>query len=109
MQDGELFVGGAFTHAGGNLSPYFARWGPALDGDVTNDRVVNESDLGLLLRNWYQDVTPASGDDLTGDGRVDEFDLALVLQNWLATCNLRRLHCRSPRFGRLKSATTLGS
>ncbi|MFO0839053.1 MAG: DVUA0089 family protein [Phycisphaerae bacterium] len=50
--------------------------------DFNGDRVVNESDLGLLLQAWQH----GAGGDADGDGDTDESDLGLLLQNWLHVC-----------------------
>ncbi|MFO0839763.1 MAG: hypothetical protein U1D55_14730 [Phycisphaerae bacterium] len=51
-------------------------------GDLNGDRVVNESDLGLLLQAWQQ----TAGGDADGDGDTDESDLGILLQNWQVQC-----------------------
>ncbi len=51
-------------------------------GDLTGDRVVNESDLGVLLQSWQS----GPGGDLNGDGLTNESDLGLLLQNWTNVC-----------------------
>ncbi|MFO0838273.1 MAG: hypothetical protein U1D55_07065 [Phycisphaerae bacterium] len=51
-------------------------------GDLNGDRVVNESDLGILLGGWQ---SGACG-DLNGDGATSEGDLGILLANWQNTC-----------------------
>ncbi|MFO0837854.1 MAG: choice-of-anchor B family protein [Phycisphaerae bacterium] len=51
-------------------------------GDLTGDRHVDESDLGLLLSAWQ---TSAAG-DLDGDGDTDESDLGVLLANFGNVC-----------------------
>ncbi|MFO0839255.1 MAG: dockerin type I domain-containing protein [Phycisphaerae bacterium] len=55
-------------------------------GDVNGDRVVNESDLGIVLSHWQGNVTPGTSGDLTGDGLVNESDLGVVLARWAVAC-----------------------
>ncbi|MFO0839918.1 MAG: PQQ-dependent sugar dehydrogenase [Phycisphaerae bacterium] len=54
----------------------------ACPGDLTGDRTVNESDLGLLLSGWQLN---GSG-DLDGDNDTDESDLGILLANWQVSC-----------------------
>ncbi|MFO0837478.1 MAG: hypothetical protein U1D55_03060 [Phycisphaerae bacterium] len=51
-------------------------------GDLNGDRVVNESDLGILLGGWQ---AGACG-DVNGDGNTSEPDLGIVLANWQNVC-----------------------
>ncbi|MFO0839681.1 MAG: hypothetical protein U1D55_14285 [Phycisphaerae bacterium] len=51
-------------------------------GDLNGDRVVNESDLGILLASWLS----GPGGDADGDLDTDESDLGILLANWLITC-----------------------
>ncbi|MFO0839095.1 MAG: hypothetical protein U1D55_11295 [Phycisphaerae bacterium] len=51
-------------------------------GDLNGDRVVNESDLGILLGSWQSN---ACG-DVNRDGASAESDLGVVLANWQVTC-----------------------
>ncbi|MFO0836937.1 MAG: hypothetical protein U1D55_00300 [Phycisphaerae bacterium] len=51
-------------------------------GDANGDRIVDESDLGLLLASWYR----LPDGDVNGDDLTDESDLGLVLANWLRVC-----------------------
>ncbi|MFO0839506.1 MAG: dockerin type I domain-containing protein [Phycisphaerae bacterium] len=55
-------------------------------GDVNGDRVVSESDLGILLGSWQTAVIPFSGADLNGDGTVTSSDLGILLANWHVSC-----------------------
>ncbi len=51
--------------------------------DLNNDRLVDGTDLGLLLGSWGQSDVPA---DINQDGDVDGTDLGLLLGSWGA-CN----------------------
>ncbi|MFO0838272.1 MAG: hypothetical protein U1D55_07060 [Phycisphaerae bacterium] len=51
-------------------------------GDLDGNKVVNESDLGVLLSHWQAD---ACG-DLNRDGQTNEPDLGILLANWQVTC-----------------------
>lgn len=52
------------------------------EGDVNGDRVVDGSDISMVLGYWGQD-DPAY--DLDGDGQIDGVDLAIVL-GWWGAC-----------------------
>ena len=89
--DGLLYAGGAFTFAGGIVSPYWARWESGCsDGDLTGDGIVNGIDLGILLGSWsIPPGAPPCDDkpgfcpaDLNGDGVVDGLDLGILLAAW---------------------------
>ncbi|MFO0837463.1 MAG: hypothetical protein U1D55_02985 [Phycisphaerae bacterium] len=51
-------------------------------GDLNGDRVVNESDLGILLTAWNS--SPCG--DINGDGSTSEPDLGSLLAHWQAVC-----------------------
>ncbi|MFO0837479.1 MAG: hypothetical protein U1D55_03065 [Phycisphaerae bacterium] len=51
-------------------------------GDLNADRVVNESDLGILLSSWQ---AGACG-DLNRDGATNEPDLGILLAHWQQVC-----------------------
>jgi len=52
---------------------------PACLGDLNSDRVVNSTDLGLVLALWDSNNPLA---DLNGDGTVNASDLGLLLGSW---------------------------
>ncbi len=52
---------------------------PVCSGDVNNDRVVNGSDLTIVLGYWGTTNALA---DLDGSGQVDGGDLTVVLAHW---------------------------
>lgn len=53
--------------------------GRSCPGDINDDRVVNTSDLLILLGEWGQPDSPA---DVDGDGDVDTSDLLMLLAAW---------------------------
>lgn len=55
---------------------------PKCPGDVTGDGATGLEDVGLVLQQYTQAVTPGAGADLTGDGLVDLADLGLVMQDY---------------------------
>lgn len=55
-------------------------------GDLNGDRIVNLSDLALLLANYGATAAPPEQGDLTGDSAVDLSDLALMLSAYGLTC-----------------------
>ena len=56
---------------------------PACDADVNGDRLVNGSDLAMVLQSWGPCAGCAA--DVNNDNSVDGADLAVVLQAW-GTC-----------------------
>tara|TARA_R110001583_G_scaffold8524_5_gene40875 strand:+ start:1189 stop:1734 length:546 start_codon:yes stop_codon:yes gene_type:complete len=48
---------------------------PALEGDMNNDGVINQSDVDYIQRSWGGN----GAGDLNGDGTIDGQDLALIL------------------------------
>ncbi|MFO0837539.1 MAG: VCBS repeat-containing protein [Phycisphaerae bacterium] len=52
------------------------------DGDLNHDRVVDESDLGILLAAWQN----GDAGDVDGDGDTNESDLGIVLARWQVNC-----------------------
>jgi hypothetical protein len=52
---------------------------PPCPGDINDDRVVNTTDLLILLAEWGQPNSPA---DVDGDGDVDTSDLLMLLGAW---------------------------
>lgn len=54
---------------------------PLCDGDLTGDRVINVTDLRVLLLLWGP-ATPGMPADLNQDGSVDVLDLLIMLTNW---------------------------
>ncbi len=51
-------------------------------GDLNDDRLVDERDLGILLGAWQFD----DGGDLNNDGITDQSDLGIFLANWQNAC-----------------------
>lgn len=91
VYDDELIAGGDFLTAGGQVSAYWARWGcPApCVGDIDNDGVVGQSDLGGLLSAFGScpgdpNYNPAA--NIAGDACIDQSDLGLLLANFGTTC-----------------------
>ncbi len=56
--------------------------GTPCPGDFNGDRLVNESDLGVLLTGWLAD----GRGDTDGDNDSDESDLGTLLANWQVAC-----------------------
>ncbi|MBW7906026.1 MAG: S8 family serine peptidase [Phycisphaerae bacterium] len=52
---------------------------PGCVGDIDGDGFVGQSDLGILLGNFGQNVPPNTGGDLDGDGFVGQSDLGILL------------------------------
>lgn len=79
-----LWVGGAFTMAGGSQASNLAQWvgcepesgNPA---DLNGDGLVNSADLAALLGAWGPGSSAA---DINGDGFVNSADLAALLGAW---------------------------
>ncbi len=55
---------------------------PVCLGDLTGDRLINESDLGLLLASW----NAGPGGDVDGDNDTDESDLGALLAVFGTAC-----------------------
>ena len=53
----------------------------AITGDINNDGVIDNLDLGVLLAQWNSANATFSA-DLNGDRRVDDLDLGLLLAHW---------------------------
>ena len=51
---------------------------PPITGDLTNDGIVDGTDLAIVLGSWGT----AGPGDLNSDGTVDGLDLAILLGNW---------------------------
>ncbi|MFO0840353.1 MAG: hypothetical protein U1D55_17735 [Phycisphaerae bacterium] len=62
-----------------NLSAHLVN---ACAGDLNGDKVVNESDLGILLGAWQS----GRCGDLNRDGQSAEADLGILLANWQNVC-----------------------
>ena len=87
VYDGELIAGGWFTTADGQVSAYWARWGPDVPlGDLDGDCTVGRTDLDILLATWGPCADcKLPGDcpaDLDGDCTVGVVDLLILLGNW---------------------------
>ena len=87
VYNGELIAGGSFTTAGGQVSAYWARWGPDVPlGDLDGDCTVGRTDLDILLDTWGLCADcKLPGDcpaDLDGDCTVGVVDLLILLGNW---------------------------
>ena len=85
--DGALFVSGLFTQAGERYSASWARWMPALPGDLNIDGDLDLADLFDLLSDYGLacDATPRDG-DTDADGDVDLSDLAILLADFGTRC-----------------------
>ena len=59
--------------------------GPALEGDMNGDGVVNSADLDMVRGSWGLAVEPGTSGDGNGDGYVNSADLDLVRGNWGAS------------------------
>ncbi len=81
--DAAVSAGGDYTLAGG-----FWPGTPAdCPGDVDGDRVVNLTDLAILLSNFGTGTGATRSDgDLNGDGAVSLTDLAIVLAVFGGAC-----------------------
>ena len=80
----ELIAGGEFITAGGQMSAYWARWGPDVPlGDLDGDCTVGILDLLQLLAAWgpCADCENCQA-DLDGDCTVGILDLLTLLANW---------------------------
>ncbi len=90
--DGALYAGGTFREVDGMPIEYFAIWEQVLAGDFTGDKLLDLSDLGLLLSAYdtcpgdpaYDQAAGTLADD--GNDCVNLGDLGVVLANWGATC-----------------------
>jgi hypothetical protein len=57
---------------------------PYPTGDITEDCIVDMSDLKIVLDNWLMwDYVPPVTGDLTSDNRVDLDDYAVIGNNWM--------------------------
>lgn len=82
-----LFVSGNFTTVGERLSPYWARWGLYLPGDINRDGRVNLVDLVSMLQGFGMPVDATLNDgDTDMDGDVDVQDLANLLAGFDLEC-----------------------
>ncbi|MBW7906381.1 MAG: hypothetical protein LC135_04125 [Phycisphaerae bacterium] len=52
---------------------------PTCAGDVNSDGRTDQSDLGILLASFGQNVVPGTNGDLNGDGVVNQPDLGILL------------------------------
>ena len=59
---------------------------PPCIGDFNNDGVINTFDLGILLGQFGNHVSPGSVPDLNNDGVVNTFDLATLLSVFGTAC-----------------------
>lgn len=86
--DNTLFVSGSFYQLGDEVSAFWGRWGPRMDGDVNLDADVDIADLYWLLARFgtSSDATPQDG-DTDADGDIDVQDLASLLANFGTTCD----------------------
>ncbi len=88
----DLIVGGRFTTVNGLPITNLAMWGPRLAGDLTGDKLIDLSDLNLVLIPFLTCPGDAAYDELAGtladDGNdcVNLGDLGVVLANWGKTC-----------------------
>jgi hypothetical protein len=57
----------------------FTPGGTACAGDADGDGDTDQSDLGLLLQHFGQEVPPGTGGDLNDDGVVNQSDLGILL------------------------------
>ncbi len=88
------FIANLIDGAGNELnsSPAFTspqallRIAGACPGDVNGDRVVNFTDLNIVLSFFGQNVTPGTNGDLNGDGIVNFTDLNTVLSFFGTNC-----------------------
>lgn len=71
-------LGGIYWAAGYELGQVF--------GDANGDRMVNGSDLSVLLAQFGITVTPGNGADFNEDGIIDGADLSILLANFGTTC-----------------------
>ncbi|HEY7090807.1 MAG TPA: glucoamylase family protein [Tepidisphaeraceae bacterium] len=53
-----------------------------LAGDANQDRVVDQTDLGIVSANWQQSPRTFAQGDFTGDGIVNVNDLDLLAKSW---------------------------
>lgn len=87
----DLLVGGAYGYqqvgySGGLLDIYYGRADPVpCPADITGDRRVSLSDLGVVLSAYGCSAAPCAG-DVTGDQIVDLSDVALVLSAFGQDC-----------------------
>ncbi len=84
--DGTLVVGGDFTTAGGQLSPYIARWGctgTVCEADFNGVNGVTVQDIFDFLTAWLAGNSSADFNHVNGVTVQDIFDF---LTAWLAGC-----------------------
>ncbi len=90
---GNLYVGGSFRDVEGQPIQYFAIWEQILVGDITGDKLIDLTDLSLVLTSFktcpgdpaYDDLAGTLADD--GNDCVNLGDLGVVLANWGQTCD----------------------
>lgn len=74
------------TDLAGNSSVFTGEFTVNPIGDLNNDSKVDDSDLSVLLYNWYTTgktgLTYEQGDLAGKDGIVDDSDLSVLLYNW---------------------------
>lgn len=88
---GDLVIGGSFNFAGdGRLSPFLARWGLLLTGDLDEDQDVDALDLARVLAAFTSCPGDAAYDEAAGtldnDPCVNILDLNLLLSSYGAAC-----------------------
>lgn len=75
---GDLIIGGGFLTVGGEMSLYFARWGPACRGDMNCDNTVNTVDVPYFIEALLATGILAGCDvnraDMNQDGSIDGRD-----------------------------------
>lgn len=85
-----LFLGGAFTSAGGVSSSRIARLGAETAecfGDANGDGIVSFADLNIVLSQFGQSGAPGTlAGDVNDDGFVNFTDLNIVLGNFGIEC-----------------------
>ncbi len=84
--DGTLVVGGQFKYAGGQLSPYIARWGcvgTVCEADFNGVNGVTVQDIFDFLTAWLAGNSSADFNHVNGVTVQDIFDF---LTAWLAGC-----------------------
>jgi hypothetical protein len=66
--NGELVAGGGFITAGGSVSAYWARWGPACPRGAMNcDLVLDEADVPLFVDALLSDSALSTCDAYTAN------------------------------------------
>lgn len=73
-------IAGRWQDSGGNSFSLLCE--QICTGDLTQDRIVNAADLGLLIGAWNTDGSIVEGSDINDDDIVNAADLGLLIGAW---------------------------